>query len=358
MGFLKFKKWIFVIFLIQHVFLVNSSGALKRPNFSNHKKVKSIKVGLKKYKKIISQTTLEISELEKNLNVGNKKYLTTIDKIKKIEKVAYQVQVDLKSLSVSLNQSLTQMKETLKGVLVNSFEGQGTPGELLVKKIMVKKITRERAEYLELVENNNNLKLRAEKIIFRLNEYKNIESELIDALQNLEISRRDKTDFYVGTIKEKDKLLSQLAQIKIKLDKNEKFKIKKKRGFAFKSPLKDFIKLEYNKRGVTFKYKGKKNILATKSGKIIYQGALSNFGNVIMIDHGRQTRTVLLGNFISTLKKGTLVKKGQILGYTRGGILKEEKLYFEVRKKNKVQNTFRLIERNSLAKNHHSNDNT
>ena len=126
----------------------------------------------------------------------------------------------------------------------------------------------------------------------------------------------------------------------------------------FKSPLESFLKIEYNQKGVTFKYKGKLPLKAAASGKIVYKGVLSNFGNVLMIDHGKQTRTIILGKFSSNSKKGSVVKKGQILGYTRGSRLKEEKLYFEVRKKNKVQNTFQLIERKSLANNQQSNDNT
>ena len=70
----------------------------------------------------------------------------------------------------------------------------------------------------------------------------------------------------------------------------------------------------------------------------------------MMIDHGNQTRSVLLGHFLPKLKKGQAVRQGQILGYTRGREL-VEKLYFEVRKKNLAQNTVVLMDKQFLTRN-------
>lgn len=120
----------------------------------------------------------------------------------------------------------------------------------------------------------------------------------------------------------------------------------------------EYTGMEFDKKGVTFKYKGRKPVMSTASGKIIYQGTLSNFGNVIMIDHGKETRSIILGKFVPKISKGAIVRTGDILGYTRNSRNQEEKLYFEVRQKNKVQNTILLLNRKSLAKNEVKTDNT
>jgi murein DD-endopeptidase MepM/ murein hydrolase activator NlpD len=63
-----------------------------------------------------------------------------------------------------------------------------------------------------------------------------------------------------------------------------------------------------------------------------------------MIDHGNNTRTVILGDMEISVKKGEMVRKGSIIGHTKGDSSKEGNLYFEVRNKDKVQKTISLME--------------
>lgn len=112
--------------------------------------------------------------------------------------------------------------------------------------------------------------------------------------------------------------------------------------------------IEYKQKGVTFKFQGKNEVLATKSGKIAYVGSLANYGNVVMIDHGNDTRTVLLGQFDSSVKNGDVVKDSQIIGYTNPRSvngLGDGKIYFEVRKNNLAQNTYLLLDKKTIEKN-------
>ena len=84
-------------------------------------------------------------------------------------------------------------------------------------------------------------------------------------------------------------------------------------------------------------------VYTTKPGKVIYSGTLSTFGNVVVIDHGKEMRSVILGDFKVDVKKGAKVQIGQVLGYARLRSGEEGKVYFEVRKKNKVYKTINLI---------------
>ena len=83
----------------------------------------------------------------------------------------------------------------------------------------------------------------------------------------------------------------------------------------------------------------------------MYQGTLSNFGNVVMIDHGKETRSIILGKFIPKLSKGAVVKAGDVVGYTRDSRNQEEKLYFEVRKRIKCKIRYCYLRENPQAKN-------
>jgi murein DD-endopeptidase MepM/ murein hydrolase activator NlpD len=73
-----------------------------------------------------------------------------------------------------------------------------------------------------------------------------------------------------------------------------------------------------------------------------------------MIDHGNDTRTVLLGQFDYNVKNGDAVKASQLVGYTNprsGNRLGDGKIYFEIRKNNLAQNTYLLLDKKTLAKN-------
>ena len=72
-----------------------------------------------------------------------------------------------------------------------------------------------------------------------------------------------------------------------------------------------------------------------------------------MIDHGNDTRTVLLGQFDFSVKNGDVVNQSQVVGYTSpksNSALSEGKIYFEVRKSNLAQNTYLLLDKKSLAR--------
>ena len=71
-----------------------------------------------------------------------------------------------------------------------------------------------------------------------------------------------------------------------------------------------------------------------------------------MIDHGNDTRTVLLGQFNYTVKNGDNVNQYQVVGNTNprsNSGLGEGRIYFEIRKNNLAQNTYLLLDQKSKA---------
>lgn len=121
-------------------------------------------------------------------------------------------------------------------------------------------------------------------------------------------------------------------------------------GLNFIAPLKEFDSVEYRKKGISFLFKGKYDLRAAQSGKIDYVGRLSTYGNVLIIDHGKDIRSILLGKINLKIKKGSIVKKGDIIASTVGSSKIKNAIYFEVRKRNKVQNTAFLMNDEFLKK--------
>ena len=109
--------------------------------------------------------------------------------------------------------------------------------------------------------------------------------------------------------------------------------------------------MEYGKKGVTYKFNSRQLVKTSRGGKVIHTGSLSTYGNVVMVDHGNEVKSIYLGQFLPSVKKGQSVVPGESLGKTFDVAKNEGKLYFEVRKKNKAQNTILLLDKNIATKN-------
>ena len=147
----------------------------------------------------------------------------------------------------------------------------------------------------------------------------------------------------------KKKIASSQTQGKRKLPSTD---------LRFISPVLNYIDQDSPKKtGVNYYYRGIKRLGAPLSGTVSYAGDLSNYGQVVIIDHGKETRSVVLGNFKPLVKKGETLQTGDLIGktnYSKTNPEKKGKIYFEVRKKSVPLRTVDLIrsrsDQKSLAK--------
>ena len=95
--------------------------------------------------------------------------------------------------------------------------------------------------------------------------------------------------------------------------------------------------------GVEIRGSAGQAVEAADSGVVIYAGALSNLGSVVIIDHG--SLVTVYGNLAGiSVSKGSSVSKGQTigsLGYDQ--TTKQPNLYFEVRKGVNIVNPMGFI---------------
>lgn len=118
----------------------------------------------------------------------------------------------------------------------------------------------------------------------------------------------------------------------------------------FHRPVDDFLGYTPSAKGVTFKYQAIQPVRAVGGGKVVFAGDLSTYGQVLLIDHGNDLRTVLLGKMNVRVRKDEHVRDGDILGYTINDSREPQNLYFEVRKKNTAQNTILWLDLNGVSK--------
>jgi murein DD-endopeptidase MepM/ murein hydrolase activator NlpD len=317
----------------------------------------------------------EVKDVEYTLGLNNKKYLKLAQDRAEIEEGLSRAKKSADLDSDSLKKSYNQAKSLLMGVLLNKLEKTENPSDMLARKIMIEKLNLRLSELTSMMNANKQLRIEVETLEERLADSMRTEKELLTVMNELENRKRELRDSMSKEESASQELKKQFDDEKNKLALNRKSQlmIKEKEKLApmqiteeikipsvgvassgeYFPPVFSYQGLEYDKKGVTFNFQGKVEVRATKAGKIVYTGSLANYGNVLMIDHGNDTRTVLLGQFDFSVKNGDSVNQSQVVGYTSPksySALSEGKIYFEVRKSNLAQNTYLLLDKKSLAR--------
>jgi septal ring factor EnvC (AmiA/AmiB activator) len=183
------------------------------------------------------------------------------------------------------------------------------------------------------------------------------EEELAQVIAELEDRKKVAMDLYLTKVQnkklaeskvQKQKLTKKIAEVKKTFSQAPI--VEKRPDRYFKNPVTEFSTYTASPKGVTFKYNSVQPVKAVGQGKVVFAGDLASYGQVVLIDHGSDLRTVLLGKMDIKVKKNDTVNDGDILAYTQNASKEDQNLYFEVRKKNTAQNTILWLEQNGVSK--------
>lgn len=327
--------------------------------------------------KQIQDLSKEVNNVEVTLGLNNKKYLQLAEERALIEDKLLNARKLADFDNDTLEKNHKDAKNILMGVLLNKLEDTENSSDILARRILVQGLQKRMADLESMLKTNSQVRAEVELLQDKLHESMSVEKELLNVMSELEDKKVTLKSTLEAQNQDHEKIKSAFEEHKNRVAINRKNQeAQKKRaqvapmqiteeiripsqparlaGEGFSSPLSMYDGIEYQKKGVTFNYSGKQSIKATRPGRIVYTGALASYGNVLMIDHGNETRTVLLGQFDYSVKNGDDVKAFQVIGTTNpsgNGAISDGKLYFEVRKKNLAQNTYLLLDKNTLAKN-------
>jgi len=102
--------------------------------------------------------------------------------------------------------------------------------------------------------------------------------------------------------------------------------------------------------GIDIMVKKNTEIRAVYDGKVIHSGYLRGYGNLMIIDHGRQYFSLISRAAAFNKKEGTKVKSGEIIGVTgEGDPLYGEGLHFEIRKGSTPEDPLLWLKEDSLS---------
>lgn len=319
--------------------------------------ISDIRKNIRSQSRVLKRINKSIIKLERKLGHQNKGYINVLENKRQIENQIYKNSEKIEKYLELVGLEKNRVKKLLGSVVANLMNNEETSADLLSKKIMSKALSKElvKLKSFENILKIKKLKLDETRKYFNSLEKKEI--EILSLINELENRKNEYASEYVKVEKRKSKLSAKLSSAKSNLS----FKRRKKKkshqkvlvNFRFKSPIENYSGLEYKKKGITFKFNQKQTVKNTIAGKISYVGSLANYGKVIMIDHANQTRSIFLGDVDSRVRQGQAVRGGQIIGYTRVNSNSSEmsKLYFEVRKNDKAQNTLLLMDKQFFAKN-------
>jgi septal ring factor EnvC (AmiA/AmiB activator) len=309
---------------------------------------------LAQYRSKVMQMGARLSTLEKEIGTKNNLYLSSIEQIKQFEKDIKLYKDHLLKVQKEVVASQEENKKILRSYLLES-ENDST--ELWQRKVHLELLKQAQTKLKDREQELASFQLKVSEFDQKLNSLKEDEEELAKVIDELEVRKKVTMERYLNQVEKKKKVEKVVAanQVKKKLaivkkTFSRKPVVQKRPDRLFPNPLDDFMTFTASPKGVTFKYESIQPVKAVGSGKIVYAGDLSNYGQVVLIDHGNDLRTVLLGKMNVKVKKNDVVKDGDILAYTQNNSKEAQNLYFEVRKKNTAQNTILWLETNGVSK--------
>ena len=309
---------------------------------------------LSKYRSQVMELGARLSSIEKEIGSKNNLYLSSIGQINQFEGDIKLYRDRLKEIKQQVSDAQIENKKIMKSYLIES-ENEATQEW-------------QRRVHLELLKQaQNKLKVKQEELVSfeskiaqfdeKIAGLKQNEEELSQVIKELETRKKVAMDLYMARVQNKKKMESlvqtqklekKLAEVKKEFSRAPIVLSKPDRYFG--KPVEDFLTYTASPKGVTFKYQSVQPIKAVGSGKVVFAGDLASYGQVVLIDHGHDLRTVLLGRMNIKVKKNDTVETGEVLAYTQNDTQEAQNLYFEVRKKNTAQNTILWLDQSGVSK--------
>ncbi len=295
-----------------------------------------------------------LSSLEKEINNKTNLYSSSLEQIKQFELDVKLYRDELNKKQKEVHHAQRENREILQSFLL---ESENDSIELWQRKIHLELLKLGQKKLKKKDIELNELNAKVSEFDMRLSELRSNEEQLAMVLKELQDRKKVIMESYLAKVESKKKLESKVQSEKVhqKISKIKKhlseapvFEAKPDR--IFRNPVEDYLGVTPSNKGVTFKFKSTQPVKAAGAGKVVFAGDLAAYGQVVLIDHGNDLRTVLLGRMNVRVKKNDSVRDGEVLAYTLNDLKEPQNLYFEVRKKNTAQNTILWLDQNGVSK--------
>lgn len=303
-------------------------------NDTNAKPIQELQSRLKKYQSGIKSVRREIRSIDGMIKSKNKRLIDMMQKKTALQNQIIDMEHDYQKDFDDYSIQKEEIVEKLKKIAIHQMNQSKKNEDSFYKNVVTRKILKKKLAKIKRDEEKLS-KIRNEIMSYQvhLEKIESFENELNIKIVALESRQQD----YLQTYQNRVGKSSQISKmIKAELKKRDAF---------FAEPLEQYKKRTANKKGVYYTVKSRQQVLAAKNGKVIYVGSMSNYGNVVMIQHANSKISVYLGKFSPKIQENTDVEQGEIIGYTEHSGNKQSNVYFEIRHNNIPQKTLPLIQK-------------
>jgi murein DD-endopeptidase MepM/ murein hydrolase activator NlpD len=321
-------KFFYIIFFL-FVFLPFTRASIKR---------NKLDVGVINNR--IIKLRASLNSLDKKLAFRNNVYIAQLEKLKKIETDLDAITREYEEKKIIVRSKLTELQKFLYLKQFKNSLSSNIEEKMVFEKVYKKKIQAEYQQIKKLVLKSKQLDQKIKQLTNDLKKTQKNQKILYSVLSSIESEKTLLAGEYFKAIDQKTQ--RQKKRLKRVL-RQELKKIGGEVDLLAKAiaPIQTYVNYERSRKGVRFFLKKPQKIRSILDGTIDYVGNLSTYGNIIVIDHGEELRSVYLGHFDSHVEKNLKVQKGEKIALLKAKTDKE--FYFEVRKNEKNLNVSKLI---------------
>ncbi|MFZ4712290.1 MAG: murein hydrolase activator EnvC family protein [Bacteriovoracaceae bacterium] len=363
-----------IIFLFILLSLFSLADAFSAP-YSLGPRVKKTmgKVDVRKSK--VQLLEKQMVQLDQMLTAKNSEIESYSEKLTSAHEKIDTLKSEAKPMQEELSKLELELKKLVKQYVVTKLDDEENPANLYAQKMMIQVISLDleklRIKKMENESSDKQIKEAEENLLSMLKTKETLQSLMAEMKGKKEALAFDLEEAKLAPVrvvvatpvptatanayKSPVKTIVTAKTVSKNSNSEDLFKIvpetisdDKEIHSQFSSPINNFIEVANSAKGVTFTFSEVAQVVAPGAGEVVFAGELSTYGNVVMIDHGGEIRTVLLGNFQPKVRKHDKLNAGELIGYTEIDSNKKNTLYFEVRKKNVAQNTVRYLNKNLL----------
>lgn len=334
-------------YIILTIFTINLAS------LSGHCSVKKLQNNITNLNNKIHLLISEIKDLDNRINEKNETYVQQMKEMDKIDEKLEAYKINLKESASQISKEYELTKIALNNYLMEVGDSQKRDN-LMEKEVYLELLKRKVSDLERAQGESKNQLLSLQTLEETLKNRKIEEGNLYKLIIDLENRKKEVSQKYIDLMEDKNTKQEKLDKIVVKLKAKRSIKKKLKSAnaplFKLGLPLEDYTEIKKSKLGVSLVYNKTLPISAPYPGKVVYSGELASYGNVLILDHGKEVRSVLLGDIAPKVKKGDLISKNQLIGYTISDLGTSKSLYFEVRKKDVAQNTSSWIDNTTEIK--------
>lgn len=292
----------------------------------------------------LQSITSEINLLERKLNSKNHEFMLSVEKNKKFKKMLNSEEISLAARERELRANIFKIKNLMRKALLSQLDSVDNSDSLIDHKLYLKSLSLKYKESLDLQTLCKSLRKNVENLKAQLIDLDNNQFIVLNLLRDLEKKKQNLSLSYKSERKKKDEFGAQVSKNRIlkRIKKNTNPQL------AMSAPYSNYSKIAHDKKGITYHFSSEGEIKASYAGTISHVGRVGTYGKVIILDHGKDIRSVYFGALTPRLEKGRKVGPGQIIGYTKLNKTQANSFYFEVRKKDVAQKTIDWIDKKTI----------